>query len=244
MTRLTLGGRGPKDAFLFDHHRLALPCWSAGLGETRPALLVSLDRHFDLVPPPDVQAIPDAAEPLRTIDEFARWQLDHRNFDHILAGMEAGLVGDAIIIARARPRRMFEGAEYIDRRGEKHRILSATTLDRIADGFGSAAGTPEAQDAEGLVRKARSIILDLDLDCFTSPSDADPTDIVQWSRELIRRQLLPQGSGPFWDAVLFKSKVLTLALEPLHCGGVVATHRLFEEVAEILFRELLQTDVP
>ena len=244
VTRLALQGRGPRDAFLFDHHRLAFPCWALGIADGRPALLVTLDRHFDLVPPPDVHAVPDARAPLERLDAYARWELDTRNYDHILAAMEAGIVSDAIVIARTRPRRAFEGREYIDRRGERHRIVEARTLDRIADGFGSAAGTPEAADAEALLRAARNLILDIDLDCFTSPSDADPTDVVPWSRELIRRQLIPHGSGPFWDAVLFKARVLTIALEPLHCGGVVAAHRLFEQVAEVLFRELLHADLP
>lgn len=242
--RLSLGGRGPKDAFLFDPHRLAFPCWALALNGQRPALLVTLDRHFDLVPPRDPAGVPEAAAPLRELDEYARWNLDVRNYDHVLAAMEAGLVADAIVIARARPRHAFEGAEYIDRRGEKHRILATTTIDRIADGFGGAGQSPEAQDAEQLIRKARSAILDVDLDCFTSPSDADPTDVVPWPRELIRRQLRPPGSEPFWDAVLFKARVLTIAREPLHCGGVVAANRLFEDVGEVLFRELLGTDLP
>lgn len=244
VTRLSLGGRGPRDAFLFDPHRLAFPCWALALADARPALLVTLDRHFDLVRPKNVEAVPDASEPLRTLDEYARWQLDFRNYDHILAAMEAGIVGDVIAIARSRPRGALEGNEYLDRRGEKHVILGASTIDRLADGFGSASQSPEAQDAEGIIRNARSVILDIDLDCFTTPSDADPTDVVPWSRELVRRLLRPPGSDPFWDAVLFKSRVLTIAREPLHCGGVIAANRLFEDVSEVLFRELLGTDLP
>lgn len=244
ITRLSLRGRGPQDAFIFDHHRLALPAWVVGLGESRPALLITLDRHFDLVPPANIPDIPDAAEPLRRLDEFARWELDYRNFDHILAAMEAGVVGDVIVVARNRPRRAIEGTEYEDRRGERHRILSVPNVDRVADGFGGASRSPEAQEAEELLRKASSAILDVDLDCFTTSSDADPTDVVPWTRELIRRHLMPPGSAPFWDAVLFKARVLTLAREPLHCGGLVAANRLFEDAAEVIFRELLQTDVP
>lgn len=244
VTRLSLAGRGPHDAFVFDHHRLALPCWALALGEARPALLITLDRHFDLVPPEDVSVIPDASEPLRHLDDFTRWQLDYRNFDHILAAMEAGIVGDAIVVARSRPRKSFDGTEYEDRRGEKHRILSVPNIDRIADGFGGAAGAPEAQEAEELLRKANTAILDMDLDCFTTTSDADPTEVVPWPRELIRRLLVPPGSEPFWDAVLFKARVLTLAREPLHCGGMIAANRLFEDAAEVIFRELLKTDLP
>lgn len=244
VTRLSLGGRGPRDGYVFDPHRLALPCWKVGLADAAPALLVTLDRHFDLVPPRDPATIPEASAPLKIIDEYARWELDYRNFDHVLAAMESGLVSDAIVVARNRPRRALEAEAYVDRRGETHRILSASTLDRLADGFGTGSGSPEGVDAEGLIRRARAIILDLDLDCFTTMSDADPTEVVPWTRELIHRQLLPLGSEAFWDAVLFKSRVLTIACEPLHCGGLIASNRLFEDLAHVLFRELLQTDLP
>lgn len=244
VTRLSLQGRGPKDAFIFDPHRLAFPCWALGLADGRPGLLVTLDRHFDLVPPQDVAAIPDVQAPLRKLDEFARWSLDVRNYDHVLAAMEAGIVKNAIVIARFKPRGTVDPTEYTDRRGETHRLLAVPTIDRLADGFGGVGQSPEAHEAEALIREARSIVLDVDLDCFTTPSDADPTEVVPWSRELIRRMLLPPDSGPFWDAVLFKTKVLTIAREPLHCGGMIASNKLFEELATVLFQELLNTDLP
>jgi hypothetical protein len=37
---------------------------------------------------------------------------------------------------------------------------------------------------------------------------------------------------------------LTCAREPLHCGGVVAANRLFEDVAQILFVEIFGADLP
>ena len=70
VVRLGLSGRGPKDAFLFDPHRLALPSWTVALGEQRDALLITLDRHLDLVPPASPQAIPDASAGLRALRRF------------------------------------------------------------------------------------------------------------------------------------------------------------------------------
>ena len=37
---------------------------------------------------------------------------------------------------------------------------------------------------------------------------------------------------------------LTLAREPLHCGGLVAAGQLFERAAEVLFCRLLGADLP
>jgi hypothetical protein len=229
------------DAFLFDPHRLALPCWAvahqaAGGGE--PALLVTLDRHFDLVPP--VEPTPLDVSPL-SLDTWARRQADVRNVDHILAAMECGLVSDALVVARARPQGALTEGEYLDRRGVVHRIVSAATVDALSGGLGAL---PEARDAAELLARASRVLLDVDLDCFTTPSDADPTTVVPWPRNLIRDFLFPRGSEGFWKQVLSKCAALTIAREPAHCGGVIAGGRLFEDAAHPLFAELLGADLP
>ncbi|MCI0570037.1 MAG: UPF0489 family protein [Myxococcaceae bacterium] len=246
VTRLAVAGtRGPKDVYLFDPHRLALPCWALAVGQGPPALLVTLDRHLDLVPPARPAAVPEGSAGLRALDEHARWELDVRNYDHILAAMEAGLVGDALLIGRARPRGCFEGDVYVDRRGQPHRLLVSPTVDRVAEAYGCAAtAAPLAREAEALLSGAGQVLLDVDLDCFTSPSDADPTEVLPWPRSTIRSFLMPEGSGAFWDAVLARCNALTLAREPYHCGGVVASGRLFEEVVGVLFGELLGAELP
>ncbi len=241
--RLALaGGRGPRDAWVFDPHRLALPCWAYTLGTTvPPALLVTLDRHLDLVPPQHPEAVPDRTAGLRALDEHARWSLDVRNYDHILAAMEAGLVGDALLIARARPRGAFAESLYKDTRGREHRLVAVPTVDRAAEAFLSPAPGDAVRD---VLERTERVLLDVDLDCFTSPSDADPTTVLPWPRDIIREFLLPEGSGPFWDAVLEKTVALTLAREPHHCGGLLASGELFRDVAEVLFRELLHATPP
>jgi hypothetical protein len=244
VTRLTLGGNGPKDAYLFDPHRLALPSWALALEGGPAALLVTLDRHLDLVPPAEPGAVPGREAGLRAIDEYARWSLDVRNVDHVIAAMEAGLVTDAIVIARARPVGAIDSRVWRDRRGTEHRLLVARTVDQISAEFGTERASPEGREAEELLRGAARTLLDVDLDCFTSPSDADPTTVIPWPEELIREHLLPRGSERFWSAVLERCAALTFAREPAHCGGVVASGRLFESVAKVLFEEVLETEVP
>lgn len=243
VTRLSLaGGRGPKDAFVFDPHRLALPCWALALVGGPPALLVMLDRHFDLVPP--AHPAPPASAGLRALDEYARWELDVRNYDHVLAAMEAGLVTDALVLARARPRGAIEAELWTDRHGRVHRLVTAPTVDRVAEGFGEPSAAPQALAAAELLSRADRVLLDVDLDCFTTVSDADPTAVVPWPRTLVREYLLPPGSERFWEAVLERCAALTLAREPHHCGGLSAAADLFRDVAEVLFREVLRTEPP
>lgn len=231
---LEIQGRGPSRGFVFDPHRLALPCW-ADVTHDGPALLLTLDRHFDTVTPRDAPAAglsPDA------LDLHARERLDHRNFDHILAAMTAGVLSDAIVVARAKP----VGAVTFD--WGKHELISAPTLDLISAEWGTPLATPEGKRAHAAVQRSARIILDVDLDCFTTPSDADPTTVVPWSLELIRDFVLPRGSEAFWADVLGKCVGFTFAREPSHCGGLIAGGRLFESACEVLFRELLRADLP
>jgi hypothetical protein len=56
--------------------------------------------------------------------------------------------------------------------------------------------------------------------------------------------MMPRGSEPFWNEVLAKCVNFTFAREPGHCGGLIASGRLFESASEVLFGELLKTDLP
>ena len=117
-------------------------------------------------------------------------------------------------------------------------------MDRVAEEFGTASAAPAAREAAELLERAQAVLLDVDLDCFTTASDADPTEVVPWPRAAIRRFLLPEGSGPFWEAVLSRCRALTLAREPYHCGGVLAAGRLLEDALTVLFGELLGAELP
>ncbi|MGQ0503955.1 MAG: hypothetical protein ACT4TC_01395 [Myxococcaceae bacterium] len=228
VTRLSVQGRhGHCDAYLFEPHRLAFSCWALHAQST-PSVLLTFDRHFDLVPPRG--PAPDARAGHKVLDEYARWQLDTRNLDHILAAMDAGLISDAVVIARSNPRGALTGDTWVDTKDRSHRIFRAASLDRLT------------QDAHALISQASSVLLDFDLDCFTTPSDADPTALVPWTTELIREHLLAGDS--FWAQVLPRVSAMTFALEPLHCGGVIAAHKLFERAAEVIFHELLGADTP
>jgi hypothetical protein len=223
---LTLSGRGPQRAFVFDPHRLALPCWA----ETPNALLITCDRHFDTVP---AKNTPPRGLTVDQIDTHARTQLDPRNFDHIPAAIDCGVLTDAILIARAKP----VGALT-------EPFVHAPTLDLITAEWGTPHASPEGRRARELVQRAERIILDVDLDCFTTPSDADPTTVIPWTRELIADFMLPRGSEPFWNEVLARCVNFTFAREPGHCGGLIASGRLFEAASDVIFRQLLQTDLP
>lgn len=236
ITHLVLSPRvGPRDAFVFEPHRLALPSWAWTTPDTsRPALLVTFDRHLDLAAP---KVLPPAEADVLALDTYARRQLDVRNVDHILAAMEAGIISDAIVLARARPEGCVSGDRWVDSRGVTHRLLIAPSLDRLVN-------SPHAVEAANLLSQARATLLDFDLDCFTTLSDADPFSVVPWPIELIREQLLPEGSRALWEAILRPCVGLTFARESAHCGGLVAGNRLFNDACQVIFKELLEVDLP
>ncbi len=238
--RLELGGRGPRRGYVFDPHRLALPCWAEAL-EGQPAVLVTLDRHRDLVPPKEP---PPRGLSVQDYDTWARLRLDERNVDFILAGMEAGLVSHAVVFARAAPVGAWLEASWRDSRGEEHGLVVAPLVDRVAAEFGTPQAMPEARRVAGWLDAAAHTLLDVDLDCFTSLSDADPTTVLPWPRSVMRDHLLPRGSEAFWAAVLGKCRALTFAREPGHSGGLLTAGRLFEDAAQVVFGELLGTDLP
>jgi hypothetical protein len=226
---LSLAGRGPRRGFLFDPHRLALPCW-AELG-ARGALLVTFDRHFDLVPP-RVECPTDLSP--AAYDDLARTRLNERNVDHVFAAAEAGLISDVIAVARSWPDGASKEPGYRSRDGAEHAVVRAPTLERLL----------EDPSVLGRLEAATQIVLDFDLDCFVTPSDADPFTIVPWPRRLIREFLRPRGSERFWERLLARCIGLTFAREPNHCGGVVAGNQLFEKASRVIFEDLLEAQAP
>lgn len=233
---------GPLTAFVFDPHRLAFTAWAAVLGERAPAVLLTLDRHLDLVAPQKMT--PPHTADLRTLDEHARWELDARNVDHVLAAMEAGLLSHAVVVARTVVPGAVTAPRWEDRRGVVHQLQVVRQLEELLDGFEDAS-TPVGARARSLLLDGDApIILDVDVDAFTSPSDVDPTVVLPWPRQVIRDALLPQGARALWDVVLPRVVALTMACEPAHTGGVVAGNRLFEDVAHVLFVDVLGADEP
>jgi hypothetical protein len=220
VTPLRVEGRVACDVYLFDPHRLALPVWAAcvrGPG----ALLLSLDRHFDLVKP--AGSVPRRGDPLENFDQFTRWQADVRNVDQILTALEGDLFTTALVAARTR---LPEGAT-----GDR-RVLAAATLRSLL----------ASDQARYLLAAAPEIVLDIDLDCFTSLNDADPTAVLTWPEDQIAEFLLPDDA--IWKQIWPRLSGVTVAREPLHCGGVVEGNRLFERFARVFFQRMLGADLP
>jgi len=220
----------PCEVFVFDHHRSAFPLWClAAQAASRPLTLVSLDRHMDLMTPGVLPPGLDA--PLEVLDDYARWQLSPRNDDHVVAALEAGAVGDVVMIARSHAPPSLEAfAPYRDREQRPHRFAFAKSLETL--------------DEAALSLLEGDLALDIDLDCFTTPSDAHFDEVIDWDLPLIEAFLRPPDSERFWERVLARVRVITVAREPYHCGGLERGARLWGRFSEAFFGRLLRVPAP
>lgn len=226
-------GKADRDVFVFDHHRAAFTLWAWAARETGPLTLVTLDRHMDLETPRNEP--PPATTSLEALDGWARWNLSPKNDDHLVAAVEAGAIDGAAIIARSHAPASLEAFRpYRDRTGAEHRFAFARTLEAAS----------ESDELLSLVEGADRIALDIDLDCFTTLSDADFEEVVPWDVEHIDTFLRPPGSERFWTAILGRAHLVTLAREPYHCGGLDRGARLWRDFAEVFFRRLLGVPPP
>lgn len=231
--RLTTVTRGRTiDVYVFDHHRTAFTIWThAAQALGAPLTLVTLDRHMDLGTPAAVA--PRFTEPLRQLDAFARHELAPSNDDHIVAATESGAIADAVVVARSHePASLARFRPLLDRTGTLHRFAFAPGPARLG------------ADAHVLVREAGHIALDIDLDAFTTPSDGDPEELLAWDRAAITRWLQPPGSGSWWDELLARTAVVTIAREPYHCGGFARGAQLWRDFSAAFFVDLLRADEP
>lgn len=232
--------RGPRVAYLFEPHRLALSAWAHALGDGPPATLLTLDRHTDTLPPHNPAAIPHRSAGLRALDEHVRWDLRTTNNDHILAAMEAGVLAHVVVVARTHLPGSVVSGTHVDRSGVAHHVHTVASVVQLVDTFGAAQPPP----AVAALRAGGPLLLDVDLDAFTSMADADPTEVLPWPVDVARRYLMPPESRAFWDAVLPRCLAFTLALEPAHCGGVLAAAQLHAALAPLLWHELLGVPPP
>lgn len=223
-----VGGRA-LDVFVFDHHRTAFTVWSLAAQREGPLTLLTLDRHMDLGVPAKV-ALPYTSD-ARALDGFARHDLAPSNDDHIVAAMEAGAIDHAAVVARSHwPPDLGAFRPYRGRTGRLHECAFSPSLERAS---------PELVDR---VLASDRLVLDIDLDCFTTRSDGHVDEVITWDESLIDAFLRPDRFD--WAPVLDRVRVVTIAREPYHCGGLGRGAALWHSFARVFFERLLGVPAP
>jgi len=220
------------ELYIFDHHRSAFAPWCHTAMQHGQAVdLITLDRHMDLqpmhlVPPPHQASIAE-------LDMFARHQLACSNDNHIPAAVEAGAIANTVVVARSHPPPDISSFRpYRDHSGTTHRFAFARSLASLDT------------DAMELLERGGPLILDIDLDCFTTRSDADPDEVLCWDDEHLRSWLLPPDHDRIWNAIRRRVVTITLAREPFHCGGFDRAARLWMRFSRLFFGEILSVSPP
>ena len=67
---------------------------------------------------------------------------------------------------------------------------------------------------------------------------------MPWDADHIEAFLRPPDSGPFWELLFARTRLVTIAREPYHCGGLSRGARLWLDFAEVFFRRLLGVPAP
>jgi len=134
-----------------------------------------------------------------------------------LAAMEAGLVGDVLLISPQIP--FFEIYEDLSKR--KHRIFHCVHPSRLRDLLTKNKALRKSIGYDG--RADSNLILDIDLDFFTH---LDKHEIPHVITEEELREIFSGDSILWW--IYEKAKSITISLEPFWCGGMDNSERILK----------------
>ena len=229
-----------------------------------PVTLVMLDRHRDALPPadPDVLAAYDPVDgTLEELVALVRDVCSPRDDDWVTAGMELGLVGNAVQFGHEddedAPRSPV--AVYRDRKGREHRRF---TLGRpvVELSYGGALADRTHQAADGglwdvlgwdpatqRIAPAGALWFDIDLDFATVKWE---TYVLAYTRSMFMGEFLRRCSSQYYHefrpAALFRRCIaasggVSVASEPGWCDGPARAKTILGTMNRLLFGSALDT---
>jgi hypothetical protein len=219
---------GAIELAIFQEHRYAFFYWLKWTREAKketPPCLVSLDWHQDLCFPCETEK-----DWLINLDQthdgevaiFAWSKLAGNNDGHILSAAYLNLIGNIYVHCR---QGSFESTwrdeELIDMYGNRHLIKKFKTF--------------EALENHMLQTKEDKVYFDIDLDFFTiqNPYNGKGNLFTYMKRGGIQDILSPER--PLIDWIFQRLSGFTIATEPQHCGGLLASNKLLNQLDNIFF---------
>jgi len=229
--------------------------------------LITFDRHRDALEPEDdgkvMGKLRDARFSLKELVNIVKHRLSPRDDDWILAGMELGLISDVVQFCGFTDESGASACftEYVDTAGRGHRIfhlgrpaaelsykgaLTDPAHEAVRAGLWDVLGTGPP-DRE-LITPGDGFIFDMDLDYFTISWEVYT---LPYTDEIYAGEFLdPRQSDRFGDyppllmvrELASKAAVITLATEPLFCGGAEKAGIILDRCNHFLFGDLLKPD--
>lgn len=251
-----------KDVFIFEDHRYILNILFSAFFHKKliePPTLVYFDKHDDgrdpIVSIEKLKRIRKEKPDLKKMWSFIEWELSPLDDDWLKVGMELGLIGDAILIGctSADNFKDFRNS-YRDHLGEEHLIFK---VGHIWDGLlqkgwlvdrAQKSKYCEIWNLLGIENNPRisinserqktKVILDFDLDCFTTYFQED---ILPWPYEYFKKYFIkPYGKNynrakEFTDKLIRTAEFITIARESDYCGSFHNNAMILDSVNDIIF---------
>ena len=216
-----------KPIYICENHEMAFYYWCKGKKEMKIDVffLVTVDRHTDLMEwgrQSDIRKEVNRLDlnDLIKIKELAsrsRIQKNNLAYRQPRAAMEAGLVGDMLLISHEAP---YEEI-YEDLSKRKHRIFHCVHPNGLKDLLMKnkilrrSIGYDKNADA--------NLILDIDLDFFTY---LDQHDIPHVISEEDFKEIFSSDSLLWW--IYKKARLVTISKESFWCGGIDNSEHIFK----------------
>jgi len=256
---------GKHECFLHKDHRWVLPIIfhkQQKKALPHPCTLVIFDAHHDTLPPScmeDILLIKEVGINFDKLVNLCQEKLKDDDDDWIITGMELGLIDNAVIFGVEDRVNNRITETFKDHQGKSHYIkLLGFPREELGD-RGDLRDISRLEDLSGLweilgwqcnhqfsfAQDRKKILLDFDLDCF----------IIQWKcyrfpwpdevfiKEFLkpsnhRTKLRWTGKG-FLDGLINKAALITIAREPVFCGGDTKANQVLSKVNHFLFDDKL-----
>lgn len=206
--------------YIVENHEESFYFWCKAKKEMGidESFLVMVDKHSDLSEWGKRQDFREEInqldltnlERIKKLASLPRGDMQPHRISYMqpVAAMEAGLVGDMLLVSPEPPYLKI----YEDLSKRKHRIFHCTHPNRLKD---LLKKDELLRKRMGYPKGANSIILDIDLDFFTCLDENKVPHVVKENRF---KEIFSNESVLWW--VYGKAKLVTVSKEPIWCGGI------------------------
>ena len=249
-------------AFIHNNHRyvLAFIRWAQINGKLNtPCKLILFDDHHDAHRIRNIKGFLDRCIDLdvKNITNVCKYILSCNNDDWIIAGMELGILSDAIVFGMDIDRTGSVKDSHIDSKKNEHKVYirhlpsnglghhgylnDISCQDELRGLWGILEWERKETGAFGFRNNREKFALSFDLDCFrvswSTYRFAWPNEV--WEKEFneVSRVGHVNGwSGAIWVKELMRAAgLITFAMEPRHCGGLEKSKIIWNDLNANLF---------
>jgi len=234
-----------KKLFIVTHHSIVLKCWKKAYKDNLISLnsiLFHIDKHPDFYfdPKNKEKSIKLLSLSEEELDILIKKDLYFDNSEFIVNAMFSGLIKDGISIhfedcnncyGQLLNRDYSTTERYTFTEDKKEHNFYIYKTEDLTNLFGYQSLLDDScihQDTKSIFNITNSLILDIDLDFFTYVNE----QIYPKNKRDIQNQILSRS----FQNILGKAKIITIALEPNHCGKEIGSLEILELFNEHLFK--------